>query len=183
MSYSFSKLETKIEETKSWLQTELDKIRAGRASVGVLDGITVESYGAQTPLNQLGSIGNEGPRTLRIDVYDSSQIDAVEKALQQSNIGASIAKDDSGVRLNFPELTQENRKQALDRAKAKLEEAKVSLRGVREDVWNEIKELEDEGEITEDEKFRLKETMEEKIKKANEHMQQLLADKQEKLQS
>lgn len=181
MSYNFSKLDTKRQETEDWLQTELDKIRAGRASAGVLDGITVESYGVQTPLNQLGSIGNEGPRTLRVDVYDASQIDAVEKALQQADVGASIAKDDSGLRLSFPELTQENRQQALDRAKAKLEEAKVSLRVVRDDVWNEIKELEDEGEITEDDKFRLKETMEEKVKQTNDAMQQLLADKQEKL--
>lgn len=181
MSYNFSKLDKKIEETKSWLATELDKIRAGRASASVLDGITVESYGTQTPLNQIGSIGNEGPRTLRIDVYDASQIDAVEKALQKSNIGASIAKDDSGLRLNFPELTQENRQQALDRTKSKFEEAKVSLRGVREDVWNEIKELEGDGEITEDEKFQLKEKMENKVKEANKVMQETMEEKQEKL--
>lgn len=181
--YDFSKLNKKIEETKNWLITELEKIRAGRASGSVLDGITVESYGSQMPLQQLASIGNEGPRTLRVDVYDASQINAVEKAIQQSDIGASIAKDDSGLRLNFPELTQENRKRSLDQVKAKFEEAKVSLRGVREDIWNEIKDLEDDGEIPEDEKFRLKEKMEAKIKGANDEMQELMEAKQEKLKA
>lgn len=181
MSYDFSELDTKIEETKNWLQTELDKIRTGRATPSILDDITVESYGTQTPVNQLGSIGNEGPRTLRIDVYDASQIDAVEKALQQAEIGASLAKDDSGVRLNFPELTEENRQQAHDRAKAKLEEARVSLRSEREETWNEIKELEDDGEISEDKKYRLKDKLEERITSANEEMKKLLEKKQEQL--
>jgi len=181
MTYNFSKLNEKIEETKSWLSTELEKIRAGRATASVLDGITVDAYGTQTPLNQVGSIGNEGPRTLRIDVYDASQIDEVEKSLQQAEVGASIAKDDSGVRLNFPELTEENRKQSINRAKSKFEEAKVSLRGVREDVWNEIKKLEDDGEITEDEKFNFKEKMEKKVKDANQKMQEFVEGKQEKL--
>lgn len=181
MSYDFSQLDVKINETKEWLEAELDKIRTGRATASVLDDVTVESYGTQTPVNQLGSIGNEGPRTLRIDVYDASQIDAVEKALQQAEIGASIAKDDSGVRLNFPELTEENRQQALDRAKAKLEEARVSLRGEREEAWNEIRELEDDGEIAEDEKYRLKEKLEARIKEANDGMDEMLEAKQEKL--
>lgn len=181
MSYDFTQLDTKIEETKDWLAAEFDKIRTGRATASVLDDVTVDSYGTQTPLNQLGSIGNEGPRTLRVDVYDASQIDAVEKALQQAEIGASIAKDDSGLRLNFPELTEENRKQAHERAKAKLEEARVSLRSEREEAWNTIRELEDEGEIAEDEKFRLKEKLEDRIKDANEQMQETLEKKQEKL--
>jgi len=182
MSYNFSSLETKIKETNSWLSAELEKIRAGRASASVLDGVKVEVYGAETPINQLGSIGNEGPRTLRVSIYNSSQIDAVEKALQQADLGASITKDDSGLRLNFPDLTEENRRQAFDRAKAKTEEARVSLRGEREDVWNDIKNQEKEGEIAEDDKFRYKDQLEEKIKQANESLQELLDNKKGQLE-
>lgn len=182
MSYDFSSLETKITETKNWLQSELDKIRTGRASASVLDDVTVKSYGADTSINQLGRIGNEGPRTLRIDIYDASQIEAVEKALQQADLGASIARVDSSLRLSFPELTEENRNQALDRAKAKAEEARVSLRGEREEVWNDLKQQESAGEIGEDEKFRYKDKLEEKIKQANESIKELVEKKREQLE-
>lgn len=181
MSYDFSSLDKKINETKKWLEAELDKIRTGRATASVLDDVVVDSYGADTPINQLGTINNEGPRTLRIDVYDGSQIEAIEKALQQADLGASIAKIDSSLRLNFPDLTEENRRQAFDKAKAKLEEARVSLRGEREDVWNQIKTQEKEGDIGEDEKFRFKEQLEEKIKKANEKMLKVLEKKKSQL--
>jgi ribosome recycling factor len=182
MSYNFSSLETKIEETEKWLLAELDKIRTGRASGSVLDDVTVDLYGSETPINQLGSIGNEGPRTLRIVVYNASQIDAVEKALQQAELGASIARDDSGLRLNFPELTEENRKQAHARAKEKLEEARVSLRAEREKVWGDIKDQEQKGDIGEDEKFRYKEKLEEHIKEASEKLQQILEKKKDQLE-
>lgn len=181
MNYDFSSLDKKIEETKDWLENELGKIRTGRASASVLSDVTVESYGAQTPLDQLASIGNEGPRTLRVNVYDKSQIDAVEKAVLKEDLGVTVSKDDEGLRLSFPKLTEETREKALDRAKEKCEEARVSLRQKREEVWSDIQEKEADGEITEDEKFRLKDTLEEKVRDAKDDFDEMLENKQEEL--
>ncbi len=181
MSYDFSSLDTKIDEIKTWLENELGKIRTGRASASVLSDVTVESYGTQTPLDQLASIGNEGPRTLRVNVYDKSQIEDVEKAILKEDLGVTVSKDEEGVRLSFPKLTEENREKALKRAKEKLEEARISLRQEREEIWSDIQEKESEGEITEDEKFRLKDTLEEKVGDAKQDFEDLLSQKEEDL--
>lgn len=182
MSYNFSPLQKEIAETKNWLESELAQIRTGRISPAVLDDVTVDAYGSDTPLEQVAGIKKEGPRTLRINVYDSSQIDAVETALHKEELGASIAKDDEGVRLNFPEMTEDNRRQARERGKEKLEEARVSLRQEREEIWNDIKEKEDEGEISEDEKFRLKEELEERIDEAKQEFAEMFKAKKEQLE-
>lgn len=181
MSFDFSSFEKAVTETKDWLTNELGKIRSGRVSGSMLNDITAEVYGEQTPLEQLASIGNEGPRTLRLNVYDASQINTIEKALQQADLGASIAKDDSGLRLNFPEMTEKNRQAALDRAKEKLEQARVSLREKRQEVMQAIEDQEDAGDISEDEMYRYKETLNEKMRNAKEALEQLVEDKREEL--
>lgn len=181
MSVDFSQFNQKQKEAEDWLEKELDKIRSGRVSGSILTDISVSVYGSQTPLEQLASIGNEGPRTLRIDVYDAGQIDAVEKAVQKADLGASIAKDDSGLRLNFPEMTEKNRKEAMQRAKDKREEARVSLRKARENMINKIDSAEQDGEISEDEAYRLKETLEDKMQEAKESFDEMINDKRESL--
>ncbi len=181
MSVDFTQFDTKAQETKDWLESELDKIRSGRVSGSILADISVSVYGSQTPLEQLASIGNEGPRTLRIDVYDANQIDAVEKAVQKADLGASIAKDDSGLRLNFPEMTEKNREEAMQRAKDKREEARVSLRKARENMINKIDSAENEGEISEDEAYRLKEALEEKMQETKSTFDEMIEDKRESL--
>jgi len=182
MSFDFSNFDTHIEETIDWLKSELDKIRSGRVSSGILNDITVSVYGSETPMEQLASIGNEGPRTLRVDVYDAGQIDEVETALQKADLGASIMKDDSGIRLNFPEMTEQNRKEAMERAKSKREEARISLRKQREKTLKEIESAEADGDISEDQMHRHKEKLEEKMQEAKDNLDQLVADKRESLE-
>lgn len=181
MSVDFTQFDTKAQEVTDWLASELDKIRSGRVTGSILTDISVSVYSSQTPLEQLASIGNEGPRTLRIDVYDASQIDAVEKAVQKADLGASIAKDDSGLRLNFPEMTEKNRKEAMQRARDKQEEARVSLRKARENMINKIDSAENEGELSEDEAYRLKETLEEKMQETKSTFEEMIEDKRESL--
>jgi len=181
MSVDFKQFDNKAQEAKEWLESELDKIRSGRVSGSILTDISVSVYGSQTPLEQLASIGNEGPRTLRIDVYDAGQIDAVEKAIQKADLGASIAKDDSGLRLNFPEMTEKNREEAMQRAKDKREDARVSLRKARESMINDIDAAENDGDISEDEAYGMKETLEEKMQETKDSLDQMVADKRESL--
>jgi ribosome recycling factor len=183
MSTDFSQFEKKIEEVKSWLEGELAKIRSGRVSGNILDGITAQVYGQSTPIDQLASIGNEGPRTLRVDVYDSSQIDAVKKAIQQADLGAAIAPDSEGVRLNFPEMTEENKKEAMSRANEKLEKARVSLREARNETKDRLQTAETDGDLSEDELHRAKKRLEEKMQSAQDDLEQMVADKETALQS
>ena len=159
MAYDFSNLKLKTEETKSWLEKEFSTIRTGRATPTILDSISVESYGAKTPLKQVASITIEDARTLRVSPWDTSQVQAIEKAIAEANLGLSVVVDDKGLRAIFPELTAERRTTLLKIAKEKTEQAKITLRGERDSVWNEIQEKQKEGTLSEDEKFKLKDDM------------------------
>ncbi len=163
MNYDFNPLKKKAKEIDDWLKKELLQIRTGRATPALLDGVGVEVYGAKTPLNQLGSVSIEDPRTLRVNVWDASQVKAVEKAISVANFGVSVGADERGVRVSFPELTAERRTQILKIAKERVEQARVSLRKLRDEIWNEIQKREKEGGMSEDEKFRFKDTMEKTI--------------------
>jgi len=181
MTYDFAKLEKKIEETKDWLRKEYAGLRTGQAAPAVLDGVRVDSYGTLTPLNQIGSIGIEGPRSLFVSVWDKSLIKAVEKAITNANLGLTPQATEDGVRVNFPELTAETRETLKKTAKKKLEDARISIRQEREEVWEDIQEKEKKGEITEDDKFRFKEALEKIIEKANQELDQIAERKEQEI--
>ncbi len=178
MAYDFSSLKQKITETEGWLKKEFQGIRTGRATPALLDGIQVESYGARVPLNQVGNVGVEDPRTLRISVWNAEQIKDIEKAIADANLGVGVSSDEKGVRVTFPELTTERRDTLIKLAKGKLEEARISLRNERDDVWQDIQKKEKEGELSEDEKFRYKDEMQKLIDEANKSLD-ILSDKKE----
>ena len=98
-------LQQKLNETKDWLKNEFSGIRTGQASPGLLDRVKVESYGSTVPLNQVGTVGVEDARTLRISVWDASQIAGVEESIRNANLGVSLVTDSPGLRVIFPELT------------------------------------------------------------------------------
>lgn len=177
--YDFKELQTKGEETYDWLKRELVSIQTGRANPAVLDTVQVESYGAKVPLQQVATITTEDARTLRIVPYNSDDIVSIEKAITDADLGFGVGSDDKGVRVSFPELTAETREKYVRMVHKKLEDARVSLRQGRDEVWGEIQKMEKDGEIGKDEKFRLKEKMEEVVKKANGQLQEL-ADRKEK---
>ncbi len=160
MNYDFTTLKKKTRDIDEWLKKELSQVRTGRATPALLDGISAEAYGAKTPLQQLANITLEGPRMLRVNVWDSGQIKAVEKAIGAANLGVGVAVDERGVRVTFPELTSERRQQVLKIAKERLEQARVSLRKLRDETWADIQSREKEGGMSEDEKFRFKNDME-----------------------
>ena len=171
----------RLQDINDWLTKEYSGIRTGQAAPALLDAIKVDSYGSMTPINQVGSIGIEDARTLRVSPWDVSQIPAMEKAIAEADLGVSVATDSAGLRVIFPELTADRREQLLKLAKSKLEEARVSVRGVRDDVMKEIDSAEKASEISEDDKFTLKEQVQKTIDDANQSLDTLLQTKESEI--
>lgn len=161
-----------------WLRREFQSIRTGQAAPSVLDGVSVEAYGVPTPLLQVASVSIEGAKSLLVTPYDKNQVKQIEKSLADANLGLSIVGGDTGVRVIFPDLTAERRDMLIKLAKEKLEQSRVSVRGERDAVWNTIQDQEKMGEISEDEKFAHKETMEEMVKKTNERLEEVFQAKE-----
>ena len=174
-------LQQKLQETKEWLQKEYAGIRTGQASPALLDSVKVDNYGSMSPLNQVGTVGVEDARTLRISVWDSSQISSIEQSIRDSDLGVSIATDSSGIRVIFPELTSERRDQLMKLAKAKLEEARITVRAARDEVMKGIDKSEKEGDISEDVKFSQKEEVQTAVDKVNNELESLFDQKNEEL--
>lgn len=130
---------------------ELATVRAGRANASLLDKVTVDYYGAQTPLNQIASITVPEARMLIITPYDKTAIGDIEKAIQKSDLGITPTSDGNVIRIAIPALTEERRKELVKVVRKYSEEAKVAVRNVRRDANDELKKLEKNGEITEDE--------------------------------
>jgi len=156
-------------------------IRTGQATPALLDAIRVESYGSLVPLNQVGNVGVEDARTLRVAPWDVSQVHAIEKAIRDADLGVSVATDSAGLRVIFPELTSERRTQLMKLAKTKLEDARIAVRAVRDDAMKEIEKALKDGDISEDEKFSKKEAVQATVDTANRELEGLFAKKEQEL--
>ncbi len=167
MPYNFSPFKAKTKEIEEWLKREMAGIRTGRATPALLDGVTVESYGSRLPLKQLGAVNIEDVRSLRVTLWDKSQMKEVESAISSANLGVSVSSDQASLRIIFPELTADKRQILQKVAHEKIEEARISLRKEREKVWNDIQTKEQAGEIPEDEKFRGKNDLQKLVDEAN----------------
>jgi len=170
MSYDFAVFKQHLAEAEEWLQKEYHGIRTGRATPAILDGVQVEAYGSKMPINQLAHITTEDAQSLRITPWDTSQIKDVERAIEKADLGVSVNVDDKGVRVIFPELTSERREQLTKLIKNKREEALVSTRKAREDVWDDIRTQKKEGTISEDDMYRFKEEMEKLVQSAQDNL-------------
>lgn len=176
-------IQGRLHEVKEWLQKEYAGIRTGQATPALLDGVKVESYGAHVPMNQVANVGTEDARTLRVSPWDPSTIPAIERAVQDADLGVSVATDSSGLRVIFPELTAERREQLLKLAKSKLEEARISVRGVRDEFMRDIDKREKSGDISEDEKFTEKETVQDAVEGMNKQLEELFQQKETELKN
>ena len=143
-------LEERMGKTVQYMQDEFATIRAGRANPHVLDRLTVDYYGSATPIQQVGNISVPEARMIVIQPWDKSLLKAIEKAIQKSDIGINPNNDGSVIRLVFPELTEERRKDLSKDVKKKGEAAKVAVRNIRRDGVDTLKKMEKAGEITED---------------------------------
>lgn len=144
----------RMESAVEALRHEYNTVRTGRASTGLLDRIHVDYYGAKTPLKQLANLATPDARTLSITVYDKGAVNSVVKAIQESDLGLNPNIDDNVVRLAIPPLTSERRQELVKMVKGMAEDSRVSVRNVRRDVMQDLKDLKKEGEVSEDEEHR-----------------------------
>jgi ribosome recycling factor len=156
MQYNFTKLKSDLAATESWFAKELGTIRSNRANPSILDSVRVEAYGSDMPISGVASMSNEDPRTIRITPWDQGLVKSIEKSIVVANLGVSVSVDDKGIRVAFPELTSERRKDIVKIAKEKFEQARIQVRKHRDEVNSDIDKKEKEGGMGEDEKFRFK---------------------------
>ncbi len=176
--FNFSELKTKIIEIEEWLRKELSLIRTGKATPVILDFVQVDAYGSKMSIKELANVIVEDARTVKVEPWDMTLGKAIEKGIENSNLGLSLASYDKGVRIIFPELTSERREQFIKVVKSKLEEARVSLRGARDKTSKSIDEKEKEGGMGEDDKFRLKEEMQKYINESSGKLEELALKKE-----
>jgi ribosome recycling factor len=173
--------EKRLKEVIEFLQKEFVAIRTGQATPALLDSVKVESYGTYMPIQQIGSIGVEDARTLRISTWDATQIPAIERAIRDSDLGVSVSSDSAGLRVIFPDLTAERRAQIVKIAKGKLEDARVSVRAVRDDVMKEIETALKAGDISEDEKHTKREQVQKNVDLTNRTLEAVFEKKEEEI--
>lgn len=178
---NFEEYKKKIESIKKHLALQFSSIRISNASVSLLDNVKVQAYGSLMPLNQLASLSSEGPKTLLVSPFDKSLTKEIEKAIQEADLGVSVSVSENSIRLSFPDLTSERRESLLKLAGKKLEEAKISLRQARDEIWSEIQEKQRASEISEDEKYSLKEKMEELTKEAQKEFEVMYKEKEKEI--
>ncbi|MEX0910026.1 MAG: ribosome recycling factor [Candidatus Paceibacterota bacterium] len=183
MSYSFNEFKVTLSEAGEWLRRELSSIRTGQASPAILDSVTVDSYGSRMPINQVGTVTLEGPRALRVSVWDKNLIKAIEKAITEKDLGLSISSDDAGVRVFFPQVTMEQKEKFVKLAKDRLEEGRIRVRKERETVSSELQSLQKAGDASEDEVFRLKAEMQKLVDETNEKLNQHFERKEKEILS
>lgn len=150
MKTVYENAKTKMNKTVLNLVSEFGSIRAGRANASVLDKISVDYYGTPTPINQLASVSIAEARILVIQPWDASVLNGISKAIQASDIGINPTNDGKVIRLVFPQLTEERRKELVKTVKKTAEEAKVAVRSIRRDSIEKLKKMEKNSEITED---------------------------------
>lgn len=157
--------EERMEKAISVLKHALSGIRTGRATPGLVDSVRVEAYGSQSPLKQLASIGAPEPSQLMIRPYDAGTIKDIEKAIVASDLGLNPQNDGKIIRINIPPLSTDVRKKMVARIKELAEEAKISIRSIRRDANKVIETAEKEKEISEDDRDRMKDDVQELTKK------------------
>ena len=169
----------RMDKTIEVMQANFAAVRAGRANAAVLDQIRVDYYGTPTPINQIASIASPDPRTLTIQPWDGSTMKLIEKAIQQSDLGINPQNDGRVIRLLFPQLTEERRKDLVKQIRKYGEESKTAIRNIRRDAMEDFKAQKKKSEITEDDQKNAEKDMQ---KLTDDYVKQIdaLVEKKEK---
>ena len=176
-------LEERMEKSLSVFEENLSEVRAGRANPAILNKITIEYYGVATPINQVAAISVPEARMIVIQPWDASALKEIEKAILASDIGLNPNNDGKVIRLNFPELTEERRKDLVKDIRKMAEEARVSIRSIRRDGMEEVKTKQKNGEMTEDDKAREEENIQKLTDKYIENIDKALENKEKEVMS
>ena len=175
--------EEKMEKTISVFKENLSEIRAGRANPAILNKITVDYYGVPTPINQVAGISVPEARMILIQPWDMNLLKEIEKEILKSDIGINPNNDGKVIRLNFPELNEERRKEIVKYIRKLAEEAKVAIRSIRRDAMDEAKEMQKKSEITEDDLKNAKTQMQKLTDKKIEEIEKILENKEKEVMS
>ena len=181
MSVDFKEFARKMDKTLDHLQEEFGAVRAGRANAKVLDRITVEYYGSETPLNGVATITSPDARTLVISPWDTKLLKDIQKAIQGSDLGINPQNDGKVIRLVFPQLTEERRKELSKQVRKYAEDGKVAMRNVRRDGMDYVKKLKKNSEITEDEQKKAEKDLQDMLDKYIKKVDDALAAKEKEL--
>lgn len=171
----------KMLKTIEVVKANYASVRAGRANAAVLDRIQVEYYGSPTPLNQVAAVSSPDPRTLTIQPWDASLLKAIEKAIQTSDLGINPQNDGRIIRLNFPQLTEERRKDLIKQVRKYGEDGKVALRNIRRDAMEDFKKKKKASELTEDDVKGLEKELQDQTDKRCKDIDTLTAKKEQEL--
>ena len=183
MSVDFKDFSRRMDKALEHLNEEFDAVRAGRANPTVLDRITVSYYGSETPLNGVASISTPDARTLVIQPWDTKLLKDIQKAIQISDLGINPQNDGRVIRLVFPQLTEERRKDLVKQVRRYAEDAKVAMRNIRRDGMDYVKKLKKNSEITEDEQKRAEKDLQDLLDKNIKRVDAALAGKEKELMS
>lgn len=171
-----------MEQTLEVLKSALSKIQTGRANPAMIEDITIDYYGAVTPLKQMATIAAPDANLFVVQPYDKTQIGAVEKAILAADLGLNPTNDGKVVRIKVPKLSEERRAELTKIIKAKGEEAKVALRNVRRDANDKLERMKDDGDISEDEYHRYRDKTDEAVRDYSRKIDALIAEKDKQLQ-
>lgn len=181
MSVDFSEYARKMDKTLDHLTDDFGGVRAGRANAKVLDRISVEYYGQETPLNGVATISSPDARTLVIQPWDTQLLKEIQKAIQMSDLGINPQNDGKVIRLIFPQLTEERRKELTKQVKKYAEDAKVAMRNLRRDGMDYVKNLKKTSQVTEDEQKKAEKDLQDMLDKYIKKVDEALAAKEKEL--
>lgn len=181
MNEVLKEFDTKMQKTIDVVMSDFAAVRAGRANAAVLDKLTVEYYGAETPIQQVASISTPDPRSLVIQPWDGTLLKAIEKAIQVSDLGINPQNDGKVIRLVFPQLTEERRKDLTKQVKKYGEAGKVAIRNIRRDAMDKFKAQKKKSEITEDDLKEYEEDLQKLTDKRCKEIDELTAKKEAEL--
>ena len=181
MAVDFKEHSRKMEKALEHLQDEFGAVRAGRANAKVLDRITVEYYGSETPLNGVATISSPDARTLVISPWDTKLLKDIQKAIQVSDLGINPQNDGRVIRLVFPQLTEDRRKELVKQIKKYAEDAKVAMRNIRRDGMDMVKKQKKNSEITEDEQKKAEKDLQDLLDKFIKKVDEATAAKEKEL--
>ena len=181
MAVDFKDFERRMGKALEHLEDEFGAVRAGRANAKVLDRITVEYYGSETPLNGVATISSPDARTLVIQPWDTKLLKDIQKAIQTSDLGINPQNDGKVIRLVFPMLTEDRRKDLVKQVKKYAEDAKVAMRNVRRDGMDYVKKLKKNAEITEDDQKKAEKDLQDLLDKMTKKVDAAYAAKEKEL--
>lgn len=182
MTDLIEEFKTKSQHVIANLKQELSGIRTNRPASALVENLQVEYYGKTLPLKQIGSIGVQPPRDIIIQVWDKEAVGQVVKAIEASSLGLSASAEGNSVRVHLPELSQERRKEIIKHVKRTVEKYRIQVRHFRDEANKKCQRLFDESALDEDQKFKLKETIQEETEGVNKEIEELLEGKVKEIQ-